>query len=132
MWLAACGVTIEQLSANPELQTQDSKSTFYHYSSKNGTILRIAGAGKYPKTCSSILKVKQLRQYTDIELEWMLNEMYARRGYCFNSQKWRAAFEDQDWYTPLAKDIEALFSVTEKSNIVLIKKIAAAELKEDQ
>ena len=36
-------VTLEQLSANPELQTQDSKSTFYLYSSKNGVILRIAG-----------------------------------------------------------------------------------------
>ena len=51
----------------------------------------------------------------------MRNEIYARHGYIFKTQKMIEYFNNQSWYNPRFNNVEAQLSVIEKKNIKFIQ-----------
>ena len=55
----------------------------------------------------------------------MINEMYAKHGYRFQSQEIQSYFDGKFWYQGTSSDMQAVdsaFSQIEKDNVNLLKK----------
>ena len=100
------------------------------YLQKNGFIF-LTDVGKFPQASKILLNKKELIQFTNDEMELMLNEIYARRGYCFTNKKWREIFEDKDWYIPIVGDTKILFSEIETKNSALIQEATTVHVVAD-
>lgn len=60
-----------------------------------------------------------LSKLTQAETRLLLNELYARRGYIFNTQEYRNYFSGKTWYVPRytsQSDVEAQFNSIEMEN----------------
>ena len=68
------------------------------------------------------------------ELQLAINEIYARRGYIFNSERMRAYFEDKVWYRgtiPSSEFSNEIFNYYEQSNIDFLYTAMHPELTEE-
>lgn len=63
------------------------------------------------------------------DLEYMRNELYARKGMIFTDPSWDAEFRSKKWYKPKYKKIDKYLTPIEKKNIQLIRTVEK-ELKE--
>ena len=55
-----------------------------------------------------------------VDLELMINEIYADYGYIFEEQKYKQIFENEKWYKPTQKNVDHLLSEIDKHNIQII------------
>ena len=71
------------------------------------------------------LTVEELEQYSDEELGYIRNEIFARYGYIFKSDKYIEYFYEKSWYTPNVnfEGNEEDFNQYELANIKLIKSV---------
>lgn len=85
------------------------------------------------KDCAScnatILKPSQLKEKTAEELSLLRNEILARKGYKFTSNKYDGYFSQQDWYKTANNNSVIVLNATEQKNIALIKSLEESELK---
>ncbi|MDU1891811.1 MAG: YARHG domain-containing protein [Dysgonomonas sp.] len=67
------------------------------------------------------------------ELDWMRNEIFARKGYVFSNKDYQDYFESCSWYTPAKNNKSVVLSDIENYNVGLLKqqavKIALAKRK---
>ncbi len=80
--------------------------------------------GRFPTTSIKELSMYDLYGLSLDDLDIMRNEIYARHGYIFKSEKLRRYFSKQDWYygeTTDSKVAYARFNAIEKKNVQLIK-----------
>lgn len=73
----------------------------------------------FPNSAYSYLTQNQVSSLTNYELGIARNEIYARRGYIFSLEQFRAYFSAQGWYTPITKDVT--LNDIETYNVNLIK-----------
>lgn len=68
----------------------------------------------------------------EYELDYMRNEIYARKGYVFSNEKYQNYFKSCSWYTPAPDNKSIKLSAIETFNVELLKqqseKIALAKL----
>jgi hypothetical protein len=63
--------------------------------------------------------VKNLKK---IDLEILRNTIFARHGLTFKTKTVRQFFDRVDWYIPISSDVNDQLTLTEKQNIVLLKR----------
>lgn len=79
--------------------------------------------------CStSLLTEKQLKGKSVEELALLRNEISARKGYVFATDKYANYFSRQNWYKPVKSNTDIVFSSIENQNIDLIKKLETKEI----
>ncbi len=78
--------------------------------------------GRFPEASERRLSSRDVQSLSNEELGIMRNEIFARHGYIFNSNKWSNYFGRQDWYSPQYSGVDGMLTQIEKSNISLIKK----------
>lgn len=66
------------------------------------------------------LDKSQLENLTKEEVALLRNEIYARRGYVFNSEEYKKYFSSKPWYVPNENFDESMFNPIEKANKDLI------------
>lgn len=82
------------------------------------------------------LSNKQLFLIYESELDWMRNEIFARKGYVFTNKKYQDYFSSFSWYTPQSDNSKIELSDTETYNANLLKEraqrihIAKAKIKD--
>lgn len=69
------------------------------------------------------LTAKELRAYSLSDLGYIRNEILARYGFPFKTQKYRDHFNNQDWYYPDESFEFSWLSKLEMDNVELIKKV---------
>lgn len=77
------------------------------------------GGFVFPNSAYSYLAKNQVSSLTNYELGIARNEIYARHGYIFSLEQFRAYFSAQNWYTPITKDVT--LNDIETYNVNLIK-----------
>ena len=82
--------------------------------------------GRFPEASSQLLSEETTRMLDRQQLRIMRNEIFARYGYIFRAGgAMEAHFQQQAWYHPQHKDVNAFLTELEKKNIALIQKIEA-------
>ena len=89
-------------------------------------------AGDYilPDSASRVYSDSELKQLTDKEVIYAINEIYARKGRIFTGEEFKRYFESKSWYhgTVPAEEFDAnqseRFSDTERANINALVRIA--------
>lgn len=76
--------------------------------------------GRFPGASMRPLSAEDLRHLTADQLAEMRNEIYARHGYVFKTDRWRAHFQATDWYRPNRGGAVALTPL-EQANVALIQ-----------
>ncbi len=66
------------------------------------------------------ITVDDLRGYTQEGVAAIRNEIYARHGYVFQTDKWRNYFSQFSWYVPNANFSDSMFNDVENANIATI------------
>jgi len=74
-----------------------------------------------------VLNENQLSGKSLEELALLRNEIFARKGYVFSTEKYSMYFENQNWYKPLPSNAGIKFSDIENKNIEIIKKLEERE-----
>lgn len=72
-----------------------------------------------------LLTKEELSNYSKEELAYIRNEIFARRGYVFESEEYKSYFNKKTWYTPNPSfdgNIDSL-NLIEKENVNLIKEL---------
>ena len=83
--------------------------------------------GKYQFASTQLLIDGILYNYTPFQLKIMRNEIFARHGYIFKTDKMREYFKKQDWYKPDNGNINDKLTEVERLNILLIKRYEKEE-----
>ena len=104
----------------PSLPVDD--SGYLYYSPSTGT--RSAG-GNIPSDSSLhfwpldqyAISTTELDRLTRDEVDIIRNEVFARHGYIFTTERWNTFFAAYDWYQPDPTFTEARFTKLEKQNI---------------
>lgn len=68
------------------------------------------------------ISTSDLANYTQDEVAAIRNEIYARHGYVFKTDKWSSYFNARSWYTPNYNYSESLLTDVERANIDTIVK----------
>lgn len=72
------------------------------------------------------LQASDIENYNHNEIQMIINEIYARHGREFHTQKNSDYFSAQDWYNPISgktdEEIVAEFNEFEKANVELLSK----------
>lgn len=84
--------------------------------------------GDYPEASIRMLTERELKEYSQEELQLMRNEIFARHGYIFKSGDIQNYFETQSWYQDIPKLDQGDNGMThltdfEKANVSLITSI---------
>lgn len=80
--------------------------------------------GKYPFTKFKVITKTELEKYNPKELDIIVNEIFARYCYIFKPNgEMEKYFKQQNWYTPINKDVYSLLNTIEKRNIQIISEI---------
>jgi hypothetical protein len=79
------------------------------------------GFGKYPIASARILTYDDVNHLSKDELSIMRNEIFARHGFIFKTQKMIDYFSKQNWYSPMYNDVNGSLSPIEQKNIQFIK-----------
>ncbi|NQZ79002.1 MAG: YARHG domain-containing protein [Ekhidna sp.] len=69
------------------------------------------------------LKKEDLQGMSSDELAFLRNEIFARHGHNFKTDKMRDYFREQSWYKPYFDDVTAFLNETEKKNAQFIKSL---------
>ncbi len=77
-------------------------------------------AGKYAFVSQRELNREDVENLLPEELRIMVNEIYARYGYCFYKKDMRYYFESQPWYMPITTYVGENVTELEWKNIDLI------------
>lgn len=81
---------------------------------------------EYSDSSSRYLESSEIAGYTKDEIQLMINEIYARHGRTFSSEKYSEYFSSQDWYQPVSdkadEEIVKEFNEYERANIELLSK----------
>jgi len=75
----------------------------------------------YPNASERLLTASDLVGMDSWDLIIIRNEIYARHGYIFKSQKLKDYFSKQSWYVPRYDNVESKLSVIEQKNVMFIK-----------
>ena len=79
-------------------------------------------------TCSRVvLNENQLNRKSLEELALLRNEILARKGYVFSTEKYSRYFESQNWYKPVQSNSKIRLSEIENRNIEIIKQLETRE-----
>lgn len=74
-----------------------------------------------PASSSEYLSYSDLENYTNDEIQMMINEIYARHGNTFETESIQSYFSGQDWYEPqnskTDQDIVAEFNEYERASV---------------
>lgn len=54
------------------------------------------------------------------DLQYLRNEMFAKKGLIFKSEKWQNIFKEKDWYNPQFENVDDKLSALEKKNAAFI------------
>lgn len=92
----------------------------YYYSNYNDS-----NAYLFPGSDSSYIDPEELSGCTDSQLAYIRNEIFARHGYIFKSDKYNDYFGSKSWYYPnsYATDNVNDLNAYEKYNVELIKSL---------
>lgn len=82
--------------------------------------------GLYPETSTNKLDPDSLYKFSELDLEIMRNEIFARHGYKFNSSKWANYFGSLSWYFPNYINVDTMLNELEKENVIKIKSVEKA------
>jgi hypothetical protein len=78
----------------------------------------------HPETGSHLLKEEDVSRWSKEQIQYALNEIYARYGLYFKDENVRSRFLKFDWYQPDQsrgiEQIETMFSDIEKANVKLL------------
>lgn len=85
--------------------------------------LQYEKADMYLKARFFDLKRSDLKTFSKEELSYLRNEIFARHGYIFKSDKMKSYFSTKDWYLPCFNDVTPFLNETEKSNALFIKEL---------
>lgn len=72
------------------------------------------------------LKDSDLSNYSKEDLAFLRNEIFARHGHVFKTDKMKNYFDRQSWYIPFSGDATTLLNEIEKKNVQLIKSLEEA------
>ena len=76
---------------------------------------------RYPNVSIHNMSDLDLEVYSNEELDYMRNELFASYGYRFKSERWAYVFEDKPWYQPKVSEVPLEWlSTIEKENLELI------------
>jgi hypothetical protein len=110
---------------NKELEALKKKSNSMAYKqkvkAKSDTSNYTQAFGKYPVASSRILTYDDVQYLSKDELSIMRNEIFARHGFIFKTQKMIDYFNKQKWYRPMHNDVYGKLTPIEKKNIEFIK-----------
>lgn len=82
--------------------------------------------------CSSqIIKTTQIKNLSIDEIRYLMNDLFARRGYKFKSGEIDFYFSNKEWYKPIDDNNKIVYNETEKKNIKVFQD-RTAELKLDR
>jgi serine/threonine protein kinase len=94
---------------------------------------RAAPGEKFPQTRMRALSADELQQFSDDELQYAINEVYARHGGAFD-KKIRSTFRKFPWYQPQsdasAPEVEASLSAIEAQNVKMLGLVRSAKQEE--
>ena len=79
----------------------------------------------FPNSSDELIQKSDIEAFSDEELRYAINELYAKHGYIFKDDQLRAYYEKYDWYAPSVKPDDFsmnLFSDIEKENIEAMQK----------
>lgn len=86
-----------------------------------------------PDSNSRYLTIFELNSYSDSDLGYMRNEIFARHGYVFTNEEYKEYFENKSWYTPDSSfngDAQDLNDY-ERENIKAIKSLEKSKKDEE-
>ena len=89
-----------------------------------GAVITAAAApppGRYPEASTRLLTEADLAGKDAETLSNMRNEVFARHGHRFKTDRLHQLFSRQDWYTPQTDDAGPLLTDLERKNVVLIR-----------
>ncbi len=89
--------------------------TVSYYRSASDAVLKLNAS-------TDILSESQLKNLKKLDLEIIKNNIYARHGFAFKTEKARQFFDFQSWYIPIYDDVEDQLTKTERSNIETINR----------
>lgn len=69
------------------------------------------------------LTKEELAGFADEQLAYLRNELFARHGHVFKTEKMKTYFEGQSWYKPYFQDATPLLNELEKQNALFIKSL---------
>ena len=109
--------------------TQEEKQTTTEASNKKKSASQIMNADDgyiFPNADTEYLSKSEVKKLSDSELQYAVNEIYARNGLKFTKKENKERFEKKKWYTGTVDDQDSIsLNKYEKKNI----DIMAAELK---
>ncbi|MFH1075606.1 MAG: YARHG domain-containing protein [Pseudomonadota bacterium] len=76
--------------------------------------------GRFPEASTRYLTKADIEGKSAADLKIMRNEIFARRSCIFKSPDMRRYFEKEPWYSAKNKDVKALLSNIEKSNVAFL------------
>ncbi|KUJ61637.1 hypothetical protein AR687_11910 [Flavobacteriaceae bacterium CRH] len=84
---------------------------------------RIASPAVYTLNSSTQkLKESDVKNLKKIDLEILRNTIFARHGLTFKTKTVRQFFDRVNWYIPISSDVNDKLTLTEKQNVVLLKR----------
>lgn len=109
--------------------TQEKKQTTTEASNKKKSASQIMDADDgyiFPNADTAYLSKSEIKKLSDSELQYAVNEIYARNGLKFTKKENKERFEKKKWYTGTVDDQDSIsLNKYEKKNI----DVMAAELK---
>ena len=112
-----------------EIPSEEKQKYSYYVITKYGLFNNIQDNNNYiPGDCHfeasiRVLNEDSLRKLSKSQLRLLRNEIFARKGYTFNSQDLQDYFNSFEWYEPISKDVVDKLTPIELYNINLIKSI---------
>jgi len=80
------------------------------------------------KNCSScaskLINQAEIANLSADEIRLLINEIYARKGYRFDNQRFQDFFDGQSWYKPVKDNKSIVYNGIEKQNISLLQERA--------
>lgn len=77
----------------------------------------------YLKARIQLLTKEELKNYTSDQLAYLRNELFARHGHAFKTEKMQGYFQDKSWYGPYFDDATEFLNDMEKQNAQFIKSL---------
>lgn len=83
-------------------------------------------------TCTTqIIKNEQLKNLSIDEVRFLMNDLFARKGYQFQDSEIGYYYGEKSWYKPISDNSKIVYNATEKQNIKLFQD-KTSELKLDR
>ena len=112
----------EYATNNPQSDI-DAQSINNVSTNKSTTNVQATVPGDYPDASIRILTASELRGYTKEELKLMRNEIFARHGFIFKTDKMQKHFAAKQWYEPKYNDVNSMLTDIEQQNIKMIQQL---------